>query len=1211
MEEKESPNYINEEEFFGFNKELKNSMKKINERLIEVESLSYQEFSDTFRGAISGEINDILKSMTKAIYNSYIKIFNNETKEQEFYFWNGYTCIDGKRRLTLKSKANIYHDFFGNDNYATGIGYYYNRNDLDSYFECPNSYWYNVLLNSSLVEKGEINFPPPSTNYWMQTQNPKKNSIIKLKRDKSVFNCLSFHYNNDINKKDIDKEERIIIDKNGHIQILLIKDDLLEKIDVVDKHINVERDNRFTEYDSESFIEYAMQSKQKANRTEEEIKCLKKLQHEIYSIWFASAFNPAIIEELIKNLEKNKNEYKKINAEKLYEHIIAYKKKYNDYKRAKNKDGKKYYREVDFNFWYNLFIDNYSKKNELGSFMLLSKKPVDNWIINSIFFYVKNIYAKIRSIEARARFKHEVKKSAISSVMSRNMSHNWGSHSLIYMGREKFLDHFVDGNLKDVKKQLQYYPEILSNDDIRDWEKNYYKISPLDDGVKTNKLTRGFINRYSNQLRVRMDFIADIVTNVPSSENTRMLQRDLLDHFLGNFILANTISGTNNFKYRFRINYEGVDVEDVSVSVPNDVLGQDAFSVILENIIRNSAKHGSSSKVIYDVFVKDGYEIETRDENDMKFNLSPYYKITIFEKYKNGYSTCSKVEHQNTIINTPVITDDNKLRPGGWGMIEMKASAAYLRKFAVETIDDDPFKLDINKKGKWNNNERDANKTSPTTPYLLKAVCHLNNDKEKLGFGYSFFLMKPKEILIFDFAGKINIRENKDETKAKLLNLGITLLQDHEINLNNIYNHKILISIPKDDKGTQKKLNDYTNKLPKRIIFLDESQDNENKDEINPDYLNIVNALQNVVDFLQSKEESRGSNDTINYYDKLKGLNDKFHKQVFIAWKSNIFEQDLYNYKSITASIIKYKSIAIGTSYFFDEERQEYMDNAFKAHFSLDHAQAFWAKVDFQYFDIGTSYSRSRLPFCNKSNDGEERIATRLKKGVKYVNFESIELAESLLKKIGVVDERLQEFAFNTTYPVPTTENKNGPKVDVPFYILLGYMGIYFPPKEIKNEPESFYQEISTKNINNTTIEKINIKNLDKGQLIDLMSKDFKEILDNKNSGKNKSIEEKLIDWIASYGREMDYLLIHLGVLEKMFGTDPEVLKNKYKEQIIDKLHNTKVIIISGRGKPDNLPDGELFLNYSQVAAYISDNQSKYMLTELCLSSRAPINNKS
>lgn len=1184
MEEKESPNYINEEEFFGFNKELKNSMKKINERLIEVESLSYQEFSDTFRGAISGEINDILKSMTKAIYNSYITIFDKkETKEQEFYFWNGYTCIDGKRRLTLKSKANIYHDFFGNDNYATGIGYYYNRNDLDSYFECPNSYWYNVLLNSSLVEKGEINFPPPSTNYWMQTQNPKKNSIIKLKRDKSVFNCLSFHYNNDINKKDIDKEERIIIDKNGHIQILLIKDDLLEKIDVVDKHINVERDNRFTEYDSESFIEYAMQSKQKANRTEEEIKCLKKLQHEIYSIWFASAFNPAIIEELIKNLEKNKNEYKKINAEKLYEHIIAYKKKYNYYKRAKNKDGKKYYREVDFNFWYNLFIDNYSKKNELGSFMLLSKKPVDNWIINSIFFYVKNIYAKIRSIEARVRFKHEVKKSAISSVMSRNMSHNWGSHSLIYMGREKFLDHFVDGNLKDVKKQLQYYPEILSNGDIRDWEKNYYKISPLDDGVKTNKLTRGFINRYSNQLRVRMDFIADIVTNVPSSENTRMLQRDLLDHFLGNFILANTISGTNNFKYRFRINYEGVDVEDVSVSVPNDVLGQDAFSVILENIIRNSAKHGSSSKVIYDVFVKDGYEIETRDENDMKFNLSPYYKITIFEKYKNGYSTCSKVEHQNTIINTPVITDDNKLRPGGWGMIEMKASAAYLRKFAVETIDDDPFKLDINKEGKWNNIERDANKTSPTTPYLLKAICHnrvTEGDKGQ-GFGYSFFLMKPKEILIFDYPGKITIPENKkDEVKAKLLNLGIKLLQYPDTEIKDIYNHKILISIPKDDKGTQKKLNDYTNKLPRRIIILDE---NKHKD--------IISSIEELVSKLISGDKI--------VKDEL------FTPVVWTFWRDNELINYIKRYKcssnNIIGTPIYCSTLKIENNTILGKNESDCYNTSFG-----NHANDFWKKLNYHYYDIGTSYTNSMLPLINSDNGKNTIIYQLCKDLLKYKRSPlgiHISFLESLVTKIGIVDERLQEFAFNSDYAVPIDKEGNQ-KVKVPFYILLAYMGIYFPPKtsKIDSAYESHFNW-DDKTGKNPFFNMMYPNKCNQVEGIDLMKKDFK-------FPKTNSIKDKLLSWIDEKGGNLDYLLIHLGVLEKMFVTDSEKLKDLYIEKIKKKIPGTQIIIISGRGKPENLPEGELFLNYSQVANYVSDFQSKYMLTELCLSSRTPLNNK-
>ena len=182
--------------------------------------------------------------------------------------------------------------------------------------------------------------------------------------------------------------------------------------------------------------------------------------------------------------------------------------------------------------------------------------------------------------------------------------------------------------------------------------------------------------------------------------------------------------------------------------------------------------------------------------------------------------------------------------------------------------------------------------------------------------------------------------------------------------------------------------------------------------------------------------------------------------------------------------------------------------------------------------------------------------------------------AESLITRIAIVDERLQDFAVNSDY---------GKDVKFPFIEVFNFMKIYFPPKKRKEKSRDI------------PVPRIDLED------INLLSKDFnKQVI----SG-GASIRESIKTWIKEQSCKMDYILIHLGILEKVFDTTDAIdLKSCFDElkKACDK--NVKFIIISGRGKPHNLPTGERFLNYSQVAQYVSDNQSKYMLTDLCLSSR-------
>lgn len=693
---------------------------------------------------------------------------------------------------------------------------------------------------------------------------------------------------------------------------------------------------------------------------------------------------------------------------------------------------------------------------------------------------------------------------------------------------------------------------------------------------------------YNNNLRVRMDLVADIVTSVPVSENTRWLLKDVLKKFTDNKILADTISGVN-------LEYEFVCTDkDVKVSIPNDILGMDAFCVILENIIRNCAKHGNNGgKVKLTIHIEDGYDRRTGENQDelTKINLPNYYKISIHQDCKKKtictlYPNCDEIVNKIRLeINKPILDNTQSLRAGGWGILEMKISAAYLRKIPPNEIDDGEYKLEIfegnesPKNGCWKNGYRNTSKNHPYTPYILTAdCCDTKECGESSGLGYSFFLMKPKEVLIFDYRNEfiksstLNAHlESKnltfDDFRNDLLSFGISYKKVDEINMNDIYNQKILIIIPAIGQKESIKIEIDENEtgLPGRIIWIDEIVESKRTlltDITKPEVL-INNAWEIIAD---------------EFFKKIKS----YKKDAdCLCINSNTYFLNRKHKCSINAilpiSLDRTPGHALGL-YTDDKTKDIVLKKKF---------------IDYDYFDIGSTFSFSKFP---KSRPDITSFMRHIRD---TCDFESISFAESVITRIGIIDERLQDFAINSNYPVPklktnlSSENEFI-KVSEKYIRLFEAMNIYMPLKK----------DLKGKEYDSDYINDINSYD------IDLMMSDFNTKIDHK-AGEKLAIKECINKWIRHFTSnedvKLDYLIVHLGVLEKLLGSTDLIKLNKlYLSEFKTKCNGVKIIIISGRGKPNNIPEFERFLNYSQVAQYISDNQSKYMLTDLCYSSRKP-----
>ena len=693
---------------------------------------------------------------------------------------------------------------------------------------------------------------------------------------------------------------------------------------------------------------------------------------------------------------------------------------------------------------------------------------------------------------------------------------------------------------------------------------------------------------YNNNLRVRMDLVADIVTSVPVSENTRWLLIDVLKKFIDNKILADTISGVDNFEYEFVCTDK-----DVKVSIPNDILGMDAFCVILENIIRNCAKHGNNGgKIKLTIHIEDGYDRPTGENQDetTKINLPNYYKITIHQDCKKKtictlYPNCDEIVNKIRLeINKPILDNTQSLRAGGWGILEMKISAAYLRKIPPDEIDNGEYKLEIfegnenPKNGFWKNGYRNTPKNHPFTPYILTTdCCDKKGCRDSRGLGYSFFLMKSKEILIFDYRNEIidsaSLKaqlESKnltiDDLKNDLLSFGISYKKADEINMDSIYNHKILIVFTESDKKDKikKNLEENENGLPGRIIWIDEIDESKRillTDITKPEAL-INNAWEIIAD---------------NFFYKLKSY--KKNADCLSINSNTYFLNRKYQYPINAILPISFNGKpghALGL-YTDDKTKPIVLKKKF---------------IDYDYFDIGSSFSFSKLP------ESKPDITSFLRHIRDTCDFESVSFAESVITRIGIIDERLQDFAINSSYNVPKliTDNTTGnefTKVPEKYIRLFEAMNIFMPLKKDKTG-----KKYVSDYINDITLYDI-----------DLMMPDFKTKLDH-TAGKI-TIKEGIFKWIKHFTSKenvkLDYLIVHLGVLEKLLGTTDFIkLNSLYKSDFKTICNGVKIIIISGRGKPHNIPEFERFLNYSQVAQYISDNQSKYLLTDLCYSARKP-----
>lgn len=399
-------------------------------------------------------------------------------------------------------------------------------------------------------------------------------------------------------------------------------------------------------------------------------------------------------------------------------------------------------------------------------------------------------YTRLKSVSA-----------AIAQVMARNMSHNFGSH---------VLSHFIASNAyslmsdKEVANMERYIPseECLSPDLFSDLSKNQQ------------------LPFFMQYLKSRMDYLSEVTFGVSDLLTTKMMKADVMKELDRVRLLLNYISGIGNFKFRFNLINEIRDNEDVPVAFPNDVLGCQAFYNILENIIRNTAKHhignSENKETVFTVRIK-GTDPQ---DYDLVEGADELYCVEIDDGLPKK-DIKSLVSKQNERFNDSVLDENNNLRNHSLGLLEMKASAAFLRQIDLVNIVSEDYLIDIDE---IDNNYHENNGLRRMN--IIKAF-NANG-----ALGYRFFLQKPKEFLFVGDTWTLDgeLEQNNKVIRGRLLNAGIQFLNNDVLvdamRIGQAFAHQFMIYDQSVDTEILSRVENRTLLPLRQILVMDSQQQN-------------------------------------------------------------------------------------------------------------------------------------------------------------------------------------------------------------------------------------------------------------------------------------------------------------------------------------------------------------------------------------------------
>lgn len=587
-------------------------------------------------------------------------------------------------------------------------------------------------------------------------------------------------------------------------------------------------------------------------------------------------------------------------------------------------------------------------------------------------------------------------RAAIAQVMARNMSHNFGSHVLSQLGGENVYEHLTDETVLALKKYNPDGPDKLYDDIIDKKSKNHQ------------------LQYFFQYLKSRMDYLSEVTFGIPNLLTTKMMYGNVMKELDQVRILLNYISGVSEFQYNFKLMYNNEplnDQKDIGIAFPSDVLGCHAFYNIIENIIRNTAKHAGKKNdektitfTIHFKDIKECGEIEGVEELYCVEIDNGIQEDGIDDIIYGKRDENEKIVVKGLIdhLNESVLDEHHNLRNHSLGLLEMEASAAFLRQIDLPEIESDDYYVDGNEALY---HERNG----------VKRLNILKPFKTKKGtLGYRFFVQKPKEFL---FVVKEKNKLLDKETEKQLLNIGLQFISENDffedMKAEKSFAHQFLlydeeVSV---DKINEKYKSDCKTLLPLRILQFN-----------NTDWKTLSGYWANLKPNTRKTREAQEEEEQIKILRQLKEW----------AWKKfcgDIADDLTADDISISGEVSpnqKYQVVFIDHGKSYDKEWNSINNSS---------------KDKEGWIENMSSRTNGKLPqFEVLSNTGVCDTAIQnylyniiLEEENEYLR---IELFEAYHNKVVVIDERVQKFA---------TENYEGSNSSISCMKLHESTNVYIP----------------------------------------------------------------------------------------------------------------------------------------------------------------------
>ena len=334
--------------------------------------------------------------------------------------------------------------------------------------------------------------------------------------------------------------------------------------------------------------------------------------------------------------------------------------------------------------------------DEHSSWMLIKSVKLDYLKLRLLINVVTRFFSIINGSIHGQLLRISNTKSAIGSIMSRNGSHNIGSHVLAALSHnvgtmpdDRVLYQYIQQRMDYIatattERPLWRQPVMFVAGVMRQFLIQRHLLDHISgsEGLHAYQFqNRAVLPDQKETIRIHVRRIqVDGDGSDRSWESNGFLDKNSL---VSNFIIYSEDEkpSADELERIFR-------EEDLSVALPWGIVGSHAFYTIIENVLRNAAKHEWSrldkekqknrSLELYIDF-RDNPDkglVECRIWNDKASDPTE-------NETKNIEKTLKNIERK---IKTSFIEEDGRLRKENWGIAEMRISAGYLKLSDIADI---------------------------------------------------------------------------------------------------------------------------------------------------------------------------------------------------------------------------------------------------------------------------------------------------------------------------------------------------------------------------------------------------------------------------------------------------------------------------------------------------------------------------------------------